>query len=150
MWMQQFWGNFLCTRSFSQGLADNAVISRVNGELWDLDRPLEQDCTLELLRFDNEDAQAVSKIDFLIHTVQSCPVSLLTSAFFALGVLALQCSHPWGGDGALLWRLFVLWTPHWEWFLLRHVPRWTEVSVYYHYQFSDMILVLKKVYTLQL
>uniref|UniRef100_A0A672IG29 threonine--tRNA ligase n=1 Tax=Salarias fasciatus TaxID=181472 RepID=A0A672IG29_SALFA len=43
----------------SQGLADNAVISRVNGELWDLDRPLEQDCSLEILRFDNEDAQAV-------------------------------------------------------------------------------------------
>uniref|UniRef100_A0A672ZJQ3 threonine--tRNA ligase n=1 Tax=Sphaeramia orbicularis TaxID=375764 RepID=A0A672ZJQ3_9TELE len=41
----------------SQGLADNAVISRVNGELWDLDRPLEQDCSLEILRFDNEDAQ---------------------------------------------------------------------------------------------
>lgn len=43
----------------SQGLADNAVISRVNGELWDLDRPLEKDCALEILRFDNEDAQAV-------------------------------------------------------------------------------------------
>ncbi|MEQ2159299.1 Threonine--tRNA ligase 1, cytoplasmic, partial [Goodea atripinnis] len=43
----------------SQSLADSAVISRVNGELWDLDRPLEQDCSLEILRFDNEDAQAV-------------------------------------------------------------------------------------------
>uniref|UniRef100_A0A3Q2YHK7 threonine--tRNA ligase n=1 Tax=Hippocampus comes TaxID=109280 RepID=A0A3Q2YHK7_HIPCM len=43
----------------SQGLADNAVISRVNGELWDLDRPLERDCSLEILRFENEDAQAV-------------------------------------------------------------------------------------------
>ncbi|XP_072320823.1 threonine--tRNA ligase 1, cytoplasmic isoform X1 [Eucyclogobius newberryi] len=43
----------------SQGLADNAVISRVNAELWDLDRPLEQDCALEILRFDHEDAQAV-------------------------------------------------------------------------------------------
>lgn len=53
---------FLCrAQSLSQGLADNAVISRVNGELWDLDRPLEQDCSLEILRFDNEDAQAVSK-----------------------------------------------------------------------------------------
>lgn len=49
-----------CTCYLSQGLADNAVISRVNGELWDLDRPLEQDCSLEILRFDNEDAQAVS------------------------------------------------------------------------------------------
>lgn len=44
----------------SQGLADNAVIARVDGELWDLDRPLEKDCSLELLRFDSEDAQAVS------------------------------------------------------------------------------------------
>uniref|UniRef100_A0A6Q2XCS5 threonine--tRNA ligase n=1 Tax=Esox lucius TaxID=8010 RepID=A0A6Q2XCS5_ESOLU len=43
----------------SQGLADNAVISRVDGELWDLDRPLEKSCSLEILRFDNDDAQAV-------------------------------------------------------------------------------------------
>lgn len=46
--------------SLSQGLADNAVISRVNGDLWDLDRPLEKSCSLEILRFDNDDAQAVS------------------------------------------------------------------------------------------
>ena len=44
----------------SQGLADNCVIARVDGDLWDLDRPLEKDCSLELLRFDHEDAQAVS------------------------------------------------------------------------------------------
>uniref|UniRef100_A0A8B9KCX3 threonine--tRNA ligase n=1 Tax=Astyanax mexicanus TaxID=7994 RepID=A0A8B9KCX3_ASTMX len=39
----------------SQGLADNCVIARVDGGLWDLDRPLEKDCSLELLRFDHED-----------------------------------------------------------------------------------------------
>lgn len=49
---------WLC--SCSQGLADNCVIARVDDELWDLDRPLEKDCSLELLRFDSEDAQAVS------------------------------------------------------------------------------------------
>lgn len=43
----------------SRGLADNAVIAKVNDELWDLDRPLEGDCSLELLMFDNEEAQAV-------------------------------------------------------------------------------------------
>uniref|UniRef100_A0A670Z581 threonine--tRNA ligase n=1 Tax=Pseudonaja textilis TaxID=8673 RepID=A0A670Z581_PSETE len=31
----------------------------VNGELWDLDRPMEGDSTLELLTFEEEDAQAV-------------------------------------------------------------------------------------------
>nr|XP_012620051.1 probable threonine--tRNA ligase 2, cytoplasmic [Microcebus murinus] len=43
----------------SQELAESTVIAKVNGELWDLDRPLEGDATLELLTFDNEEAQAV-------------------------------------------------------------------------------------------
>lgn len=46
-------------KGISQGLADNAVISKVNGVLWDLDRPLEVDSKLELLKFDNPEAQAV-------------------------------------------------------------------------------------------
>lgn len=44
---------------FSQGLADSTIVARVNNELWDLDRPLEGDCKLELLRWDNTDAQSV-------------------------------------------------------------------------------------------
>lgn len=43
----------------SRELAENAVIAKVNGVLWDLDRPLEGDSTVELLMFDNEEAQAV-------------------------------------------------------------------------------------------
>ncbi|KAE8617575.1 hypothetical protein XENTR_v10009123 [Xenopus tropicalis] len=43
----------------SKGLADNVVIAKVNNELWDLDRPLEQDSNVELLKFDSEEAQAV-------------------------------------------------------------------------------------------
>lgn len=46
-------------KGISQGLADNTVIAKVNNELWDLDRPLEGDCTLQLLKFDNPEAQAV-------------------------------------------------------------------------------------------
>jgi threonyl-tRNA synthetase len=46
-------------RTISQGLADATVIAKVNGELWDLDRPLEGDCTLTLLKFDDPEAQAV-------------------------------------------------------------------------------------------
>uniref|UniRef100_A0A3P8T4Z8 threonine--tRNA ligase n=1 Tax=Amphiprion percula TaxID=161767 RepID=A0A3P8T4Z8_AMPPE len=43
----------------SQGLADNTVIAKVNNSVWDLDRPLEGDCSLQLLKFDDEEAQAV-------------------------------------------------------------------------------------------
>lgn len=46
-------------QGISQGLADNAVISKVNGVVWDLDRPLEGDAKVEILRFDNEEAQQV-------------------------------------------------------------------------------------------
>ncbi|KAG7481331.1 hypothetical protein MATL_G00065580 [Megalops atlanticus] len=43
----------------SQGLADNTVIAKVDNNVWDLDRPLEGDCSLQLLKFDDEEAQAV-------------------------------------------------------------------------------------------
>uniref|UniRef100_A0A8D9EQA3 threonine--tRNA ligase n=1 Tax=Cacopsylla melanoneura TaxID=428564 RepID=A0A8D9EQA3_9HEMI len=44
----------------SKGLADSTIIAKVNGVLWDLDRPLEANCKLELLnKFDNEEASAV-------------------------------------------------------------------------------------------
>ncbi|KAL1512865.1 hypothetical protein ABEB36_002377 [Hypothenemus hampei] len=46
-------------KGISQGLADNTVISKVNGILWDLDRPLESDCKIQLLKFDDPEAQAV-------------------------------------------------------------------------------------------
>lgn len=43
----------------SKGLAENVVISKVNDELWDLERPLEGDCNLKLLKFDDEEGKFV-------------------------------------------------------------------------------------------
>merc|ERR1712165_217651 len=43
----------------SKGLADNCVVAKVNGELWDLDRPFEADAKLELLKFEDEEGQYV-------------------------------------------------------------------------------------------
>ena len=51
---------YMCVSFLSQGLADNTVVAKVNKVVWDLDRPLEEDCTLELLKFEDEEAQAVS------------------------------------------------------------------------------------------
>ena len=39
---------------FSKGLAAATVIAKVNGELWDLERPFEKDSTLQLIKFDDE------------------------------------------------------------------------------------------------
>ncbi|KAL9058621.1 MAG: hypothetical protein Q9162_001628 [Coniocarpon cinnabarinum] len=47
-------------RSISKSLFENTVIARVNGEeLWDLERPLEGNCKLELLKFDDPDGKKV-------------------------------------------------------------------------------------------
>lgn len=45
--------------SISRGLAQHVVVSKVNDQLWDLGRVLEGDCTLELLKWDNPQAQEV-------------------------------------------------------------------------------------------
>lgn len=50
---------FAIAQGISQGLAENTVVAKVNGDVWDLDRPLEGDCKLELLKFDNPEAKAV-------------------------------------------------------------------------------------------
>lgn len=45
--------------SISQGLADATVVAKVNSVLWDLDRPLEEDCSLQLVKFDDDEGQQV-------------------------------------------------------------------------------------------
>lgn len=87
---------------YSQGLADNTVIAKVNNNVWDLDRPLEEDCSLQLLKFDDEEAQAVSQ-----HHLRSspmftiCPYNCLWSrrrkcSSFKLH-LTPQFAHFWNG-----------------------------------------------------
>ena len=43
----------------SKGLAKAVIVAKVNGELWDLTRPLESDCDLILLKWDDDDAKQV-------------------------------------------------------------------------------------------
>jgi len=39
----------------SKSLANNAVVAKVNGKMWDLDRPFEEDSSLELITFKGKD-----------------------------------------------------------------------------------------------
>merc|ERR1719312_629881 len=50
---------FMVAQGISQGLAESTIVAKVNGEVWDLDRPLEGDCSLQLLKFDDDDARTV-------------------------------------------------------------------------------------------
>src|ERR1700726_2252818 len=46
-------------RSISPRLADDALVANVNGDLWDLNRPLEADATLQILTPKNPEALEV-------------------------------------------------------------------------------------------
>ncbi|MCL4126262.1 UNVERIFIED_CONTAM: hypothetical protein GTU68_057213, partial [Idotea baltica] len=46
-------------QGISQGLAESTVVAKVNGVVWDLDRPFEEDSSLELLKFNNDEAKTV-------------------------------------------------------------------------------------------
>eukprot|EP01098_Paradermamoeba_levis_P002089 TRINITY_DN1247_c0_g1_i1.p1 TRINITY_DN1247_c0_g1~~TRINITY_DN1247_c0_g1_i1.p1 ORF type:complete len:718 (+),score=257.49 TRINITY_DN1247_c0_g1_i1:75-2156(+) len=50
---------FDIAKSISKGLAEAAVIAKVDGQLYDLGRVLEGDCTLELFKFDSEEGKKV-------------------------------------------------------------------------------------------
>lgn len=50
---------YMVASAISQGLADSTIVAKVNGDLWDLDRPLEKDSSLELLKYDDPDGQYV-------------------------------------------------------------------------------------------
>ncbi|PCH37518.1 threonyl-tRNA synthetase [Wolfiporia cocos MD-104 SS10] len=46
-------------KEISKGLADRIVIAKVNGNVWDLERPLEGSCSLELLDFEHPEGKRV-------------------------------------------------------------------------------------------
>lgn len=46
-------------REISKSLFERTVIARVDGELWDLERPLEKSCKLELLDFEHSEGKKV-------------------------------------------------------------------------------------------
>lgn len=46
-------------KDVSKSLSERIVIAKVDGELWDLERPLEKPCKLELLDFEHPEGKKV-------------------------------------------------------------------------------------------
>ncbi|QUC18241.1 uncharacterized protein UV8b_02482 [Ustilaginoidea virens] len=49
----------MIAKGISKSLLERTVITKVDGELWDLTRPLEKSCKLELIDFESEEGKAV-------------------------------------------------------------------------------------------
>ena len=49
----------------TEHIMNQAVLALVNGELWDMHRPLTEDCELSFLHFRDEDPRTVNKVSLL-------------------------------------------------------------------------------------
>ena len=49
----------MIAKDISLSLAKKCIVAKVDGELWDLTRPLQKNCSLELLKWNNDDAKQV-------------------------------------------------------------------------------------------
>lgn len=60
-------------KEISKSLPERIVIAKVNGQLWDLERPLEGSCKLELLDFEHEEggSRDCSKMSLVVLTSSS-------------------------------------------------------------------------------
>lgn len=91
-------------KEISKGLAERIVIAKVNGELWDLERPLEGSVSLELLDFEHPDGP-----------VFPCPSALASYGSWESRkacVLAFIGARPWRIRGEALRMPFVHWASH--------------------------------------
>ena len=50
-----------CARHLSELYYERSVIARIDGQIWDMSRPLEKDCTLTFHHFNEEDTHEVNK-----------------------------------------------------------------------------------------
>jgi hypothetical protein len=62
-----------------KSLANDAVIARVNGELWDLERPFEGNATVQFFDFDSKDGTEVPPPSLPPFVPPSLPPSLSLS-----------------------------------------------------------------------
>ena len=97
--------------SFPLGCLDPSSFFQVDGELWDLERPLEKSCKLELLDFEHPEGLAP------LHHV----ANLLMIAFHhrEKGFLALFSSRPRRSCGEALRMSSMSWPPYGRRILLR-------------------------------
>ena len=82
---------FDVAKEISKSLAANALISQVNGVLWDMTRPLEGDCELKLFTFDSDEGRDTfwHSSAHILPTTDAC---LVSSSFFSSASLSLTSS----------------------------------------------------------
>lgn len=86
-------------KEISKSLAANALIAQVDGVLWDMSRPLENDCELKLFTFDSDEgrdtfwhssAHILGQVDSPIYT-HAFNLNSLTTIVTLLYLFSFSC-----------------------------------------------------------
>jgi hypothetical protein len=98
-------------KMISKSLSEKLVIAKVDGVLWDLERPLEKSASLELLDFEHPEGEHRSVFT----------IACISSPSRQTGILAFKCTCSWRGSGKALWMPSMFRSTYRRWLLLRHV-----------------------------
>ena len=91
-------------KGISKSLANNSVVAKMDGEVWDLFRPLERDCALQVFSFDDPEGKEVrSAAACRLPAAQQIGISTFTEHAYLLSMrlAALACSPGCGKAGRL-------------------------------------------------
>ena len=91
-------------KEISKGLSERIVIAKVDGELWDLERPLEGSVKLELLDFEHPDG--------LVPPYTSVPAAYDSCKLREARILAFIRPRPRRIRRETLWMSSVHWSSH--------------------------------------
>lgn len=101
----------MIAKGISKSLLERTVITKVDGELWDLTRPFEKSCKLELIDFESEEGKNNRSVDWW----------RLLMCWYRQGcLLAFFRTYFGGGLRETVWLLSLQWAAYQgsSWFLL--------------------------------
>jgi len=85
---------FNCAQHISEMLLKRSVVAEVDGELWDLHRPLEEACTLKLLHMKVEDAHQAALVNRTFWRSSSFLLGAIVESSFKDNIQVILHSFP--------------------------------------------------------
>lgn len=83
-----------CAMHISELLRESSAVALVNGELWDMHRPLTEDCTLRLLHYKEADRQLMNSVNMVFWRSCSFILGYILDSAFKDDIKVDLCSFP--------------------------------------------------------
>lgn len=88
---------FSLSSDLSEWHCKKSVLALVDGEVWDMYRPLTKSCEIQFLTFKDEDPEEVNKVNFHLNLIAGdpkCSSLILYTPFSSMSICLLEL-HCW-------------------------------------------------------